>query len=396
MSHTGKEDVIGISLAASATAWGTETAIGAGDQVKFKTAPLPFGNASTSPEATTDAPFSAYIDSGNIESADVEVPIEYRFNPATGPAPWDEMLMAAIYNATTSTQQGGTAAYLHTGTITGSHGISYDPVRFFSIAQRMTAESGYEYLSAPSWQANGFEIKSETGKPLTITFKGVANRIIQASAVNGATQFGNLTVLTSGRKCYHYHLDNTRTGCDDSGVWLAKAAASGASPATFDNTTYTKTESFTISYDPKLAPTFTDSRYSDQPTPDGMGELKVTIKWPKVTDALYAMMPADIKAWEADTEAYYHFRARWQWATAIESTYYPYLEVGMPKLQPTKVTMQVEAGKRVPLEAEFMGLVPVETTNLPTNFLYGGGAAGAAMDPIYIAMMNTATAALIA
>jgi hypothetical protein len=396
MAFTGKEAEVGIALAASATAWGTETAIGAGDGVTFETSPLPAGNPSTEVEKTIDTPFGAYVDSGNVEAADVPVDISYRFNSGTGPAPQNELLMSCLYNATTSTQQAATAAYLHTGTITGSHGISYAPVRFFSISERIAAQSGYKYKSAPSWQPNGFELKSEAGKPLTLSFKGVANRIIFASAVNGSTQHGNLTYMDRGRKCYHYHLDNTRTNCTNAGLWFAKAAAAGASPATFAATEIVHPESITISYDPKLAGTFTDARYSDQPTPDSMGELKVSIKWPKLTDALYAQLPTDLKAWESDTESYYHFRARWQWATAIATTYYPYLEIGMPKLQPTKTTFQIVAGKRVPLECELIGLAPNEVTNLPTCFLYGGGAAGAAMDPIYAAIMSPSTAALIA
>ena len=56
----------------------------------------------------------------------------------------------------------------------------------------------------------------------------------------------------------------------------------------------------------------------------------------------------------------------------------------------------VEAGKKIPLELTFEALAPTAYSHLPVCFQYVGGASGAAFDPIYIAIQNTTTTALIA
>lgn len=393
MGWDGKHSNFAAVLAASAQTWGTEQAIGAGAGIAVPSIPLPFGSPAAKTEETTDTPFPAYMENGNVDPIEYSPELPLRATSSTSHSPVDEALMSALYTGTTATQQAGTAAYLHTGTIASGHAIAYLPNRWFTLCRRDEKASGYAYLSAPSAQVSGFTLSSSAGEALKFTPKFVCNKIVKDSATNGATQWGNVTYLDKARKYQHHHLS---TVAASSGVWFAASAAEGASPVTFDSTVLVHPSELTIEYDPKLSGYHTDSRYSEQPEGDGMGSIKVTMKFPKMLDAFYSGILASLKSWESDTETYYHLRARWTWGSAIASTYYPYIEVGLPRLRPVEAKFDVEAGKKIPLELTFEALAPTAYSHLPTCFQYVGGASGAAYDPIYISIMNQTSTALIA
>ena len=392
MAWDGKHSNFAAVLAASGQTWGTEQAIGAGSGIAVPSIDFPFGSPAAKAEETTDTPFPAYMENGNVDPIEFSPELALRATSSTSKSPVDQMLMAALYNATTATQQGLTAAYLHTGTISSNHAIAYLPTRWFTLARRDEKSSGYAYLSIPSALVAGFTLSSAAGEALKFTPKLICNKVVKDSATNGATQWGAVTYLDKARKYQHHHLSTN----SESGVWFAKSASEGSAPVTFDATTLVHPSELTIEYDPKLSGYHTDSRYSERPEGDGMGSIKVTLKFPKMLDAFYAGILADLKNWESDTESYYHLRARWTWGSVIASTYYPYIEVGLPRLRPVEAKFAVEAGKRIPLELTFEALAPTAYSHLPTCFQYVGGASGTAFDPIYIAIMNQTSTALIA
>jgi hypothetical protein len=394
MSWTGKETALAATLAASGQTWGTTQAPAAGDGVKVKSLSFPLGAAKVESMPQTDIGWSTYLNEGNVEGLEFGVePDVLRYTSAVTAAPMDEMLMSVLYGATTAAKISANYAYLHTGTIASNHALSSTISRWFSLAAQYKLDAGTNtFLTFPSWLPTGFEWSSEAGNPVKVSIKGIANKVTRNDSTTSGG-WASVTYLDTQRSVQHYHLATDPT---ISGIWLAVANAEGQSAVSFTNANLVHPSSVSITFDRKIEATYTDSRYSDMPRDNGFAECKVKMKFPYYTDALETLFDANLKAWEAGTQSFYHFRGRWQFPTAIESTYYPYYEIGIPKLRLANVTRQVEAGKIIGLEAEFEALAPQASTNLPNQFKYVGGSAGSAFDVLYLAIMNNTSAALIA
>lgn len=393
MAWSGKETKLAATLAASGQTWGTTQAPAAGDGLKTASVKFPLGLQKVETLPQTDIAFPSYVSSGNVEGLDYSIePDALRFNSATTAHPLDEVLMGLLYNGTTATQQGATAAWLHTGTIASNHALANTNSRWFSLAVRYAKDSGYSYLSMPSWMPTGFEWTSDTGSPVKISLKGIGNKVEKDNSTVSAG-FGNVTDLEVNRVVQHYHLSTDAT---NSGVWLAQANAEGGSAVSFTNANLVHPSSISISFNRKMEAVFTDSKYSDAPRDNGFAECKVKMKFPVYTDGLETLIDAVAKTWETGSEVYYHLKSRWQFPTVIASTYYPYYEFGIAKLRITNINRNVDAGKMISLEIEAEALAPLGSTNLPNQFKYVGGASGTAFDMIYLSIMGTTTTALIA
>lgn len=397
MSWSGKETLFSGTLAASGQTWGTTQAPAAGDGIKVKSLNFPLGAPKVDAVPQTDIGWSTYLNEGNVEQIEFAIePDVFRYCSATTASPLDEALMGLLYGATTATKTSATYAYLHTGTIASNHALSNTVNRWLTLAAQYKKDAGtYTYLSMPSWQPIGFEWSSEAGNPVKVSIKGIANKVERDnSTVSGA--FTNITYLDTQRAVQHYHLTTDATA----GIWVAQASPEGSAAVTFDSTCLVHPQSVSISFSRKMEATYTDSRYSDAPKDNGYAECKVKMKFAYYTDTLETLFDAALKAWETATsdsdKKFYHFRGRWVFPDAIESTFFPYYEIGIPKLRLTNVTRQVEAGKIISLEAEFDALAPQSSTNLPACFTQVGGSAGSAFDVLYIAIQSKSQTALIA
>ncbi|MFZ5426675.1 MAG: hypothetical protein ACOZEN_06850 [Thermodesulfobacteriota bacterium] len=388
MAWTGKEHGFAAAIAASSETWGTEQSLAAGDGIKVAEGNMPFGEQSAKVEETTDNGWPQYVDFGNVENLDFSMDFEPRFCSSTSKSPMDEMLFACLASGTTATQQAATAAYLHTQTIASNKSLADTVSRWFTLASKWAKTSGSSYLSIPSWQPSGFEWVSEAGQPVKVSVKGIGNKVLRDSATISGS-WSNVTYLDTSRKVFHHHIGST-------GCWLAASAAVGASPVTFGTGQAVQPSKLSISLDRKHEAVYTTQKYSDQPSDNGFTEIKVSITFPQYTDANETLLDAALKSWESGTETYFHLRTRWTFGTVIASTYYPYYEIGLPMLMPTSVKRDTSAGKRVEHTVEFIGLTPTAYAHLPTCFQYAGGASGASIDAMYLAVMNQTTAALIA
>jgi hypothetical protein len=387
MAWTGKEHGLAAALAPASAAWGTEQALAAGDGIKVSENPVPFGEPSVKVEETTDNGWPQYVDLGNVEDVNFSVEFEPRYCSGTAASPMDELIFACLASGTTATQQGTTPAYLHTQTIAGGKSLADSVGRWFTIAARWAKTNGASYLSVPSWQPSGLEVTSEAGKPLKISVKGLGSRVLRDSPVISGS-WSNVTYLDTTRKVHHSHIGPT-------GCWLAQSAQIGGTPVAFDDSCAIKPSHITISLDRKYESVFTTTAYSDQPSDNGFTDIKVTLKFPKVTDANESLIDAALKRWEDGVETYFHLRVRWTFPTAISGSYYPYYEIGLPMLMPTKVERKTQAGKRVEHEVQFMALRPPATSHLPSCFRYAGGTSGDTADALYLAVQNNTSATII-
>ena len=109
MGWDGKHSNLAAVLAASGQTWGTEQAIGAAAGIAMPSIDFPFGSPAAKAEETTDTPFPAYMENGNVDPIDFSPEMALRATSSTSKSPVDQMLMSALYNGTTATQQGATA-----------------------------------------------------------------------------------------------------------------------------------------------------------------------------------------------------------------------------------------------------------------------------------------------
>src|SRR5574343_1503944 len=118
---TGKDTKLGVTLAASATAWGTTQVPAASDGVKQKTMNVPFGYPNISIQETTDDGWKSYVDMGNVDAIDFSLePDARRFCSATTSNPIDEVLMSLCYASTSAVKTSANYAYLHTALLGGA------------------------------------------------------------------------------------------------------------------------------------------------------------------------------------------------------------------------------------------------------------------------------------
>lgn len=397
MGFSGKDTQFAAVIESSATAWGTATAVGAGSMIKLNKTGPPIALPEYKIRETTDSAWMEKVDQGDVKGVSYTLECPLVYNNTTGTDPVTGLLLSLLTAGDLSTQQGVTAAYLHTQTITSGRSLADTVSRFATLAWRMKLiGAGYAYAELPSWQPFSFELSSKGGgtDPVMLKIEGIADRAVTdlntVPAVNTATPWGNVTDL-SLPQVHHRHIG--ATGC-----WWAKSAAVGGSPVTFDATTVINPSAITIKMNRKFEGKQTTTMYIDQPYDNDFVDLTVELEFNKMADTWWTNFIDNQKHFEeSGVEAAYHFRPRWTYPTAIATTYYPYWEIGLPRLICMDTPeLLADAGKVMPYKLKLVGARPSATSHLPVNFLYAGGAAGAARDAMYVAVMDAKVAAYIA
>ena len=396
---TGKNAKLSMSLAGSATAWGTTQVSAASDGVKQKTMNVPFGEPSVIIQETTDDGWKTYVDIGNVTSVDFSIePDGYRFCSATTSNPLDEALMSCCYDETSAVLVGSSDAYLHTAKIAGD-GLAMTVDRWFSITGAILNDAGtWSTQTIQSWQPTGFTWSSEAGNdPVKLTVKGMGNRVLldDSSVIAGVD---DITYTDVTRLCHHYHLCSGNDA--GAGVWMVEANDDGGSPVTLTIANEVNPSKISFEIDRKMEPQFTTCQWGEQARDNGFTSCVVKMSFPYVTDTLQAMFEPNLKGWEDGTVAnqkYFHLRARWVFPEEIETGFKPYIEFGFSKLRITKIDKKVEASKVIGYDLEFEALRPTAITQLPACFKNAGSAtAGTFRDTFYVAIQSNTTTALIA
>jgi hypothetical protein len=398
MPWSGKDTDFAAVLAASATAWGTSTDLIAASRILVNKTGPPLALPEYKVRETTDTAWPEQLDQGDVKGVEYTIEIPLSYNNTTGVDPITQILFAVLTTGDLSTQQGGTAAYLHTLGIVSGQALTDYILRFATLCWRLKLRgAGYAYAEIPCWQPESFEIESKGGgtDPVMLRIKGKGDKVVTdlsaSAANNGATEWttaGNPVILP---QVHHRHIGAT-------GAWWAKSAAVGASPVTFDATTYLNPSRILIKGDRKHDAKPTTTMYIDQPYDNGFAELSVELEFDRITDAFWTGIMDDQKAFEeTGVEVAYHFRPRWTYPTAIATTYFPYFEFGFPRLVVLNgPELAAEAGKVMPFKLQLSALRPTAIAHIPTCFQYAGGAAGAARDAMYLAVMDAKVAAYIA
>lgn len=382
--------------------WGTEVALGANCGIKIDKPILPVGVPNAKIEETIDCSWPDAVDFGNIDNLSLDIPVNPRHVYTNALDPITQMLLSVLYGGGTTikTQQGASALWLHTGAIASGHALQDDCTKFFTIGQRVLGSAVNSMRSVRSWQPSGFVWESKAGEPVLLTLKGLGDKVVYGSSVNQDTQYNAVTYTEPKNRVHHHHLRGAGDTTD--GLWLKMYAASdegGAQLTNFDQSHCLQSISgCTLTVDRKHDPYFTDAQTTDQPNSNGFNEITVQLRWELMSDWLYQNLEYAIKYWEgnpaASAQNYFMMRSRWTMPQALATTYRGWYEFGLPKLMPTEMKNAGSPGKRYDVDVTFKALRPPSSTHLPNEFLYVGGAAGAAFDAIYLAVANAYASAV--
>ena len=306
-----------------ASTWGTAVACGANDGVLLKGDSL-----KKSIEAIVDdslgQPYAENQDQGAIK-AEGNLSAYLRYDSL------DVLLALAMGSTQAPTQQGGSAAYSNTiklaDTLDGLFG---------TLAVNKVVNI-FEYTAA---KIAGFTIKGETGKPLEIEFETLCNDELITSAVNTLGTFANVTYAEKANRALFsqgvFRLN------DQSGAGLVDGDK--VSPVSFE-----------LSFKRKLKGEYVagGSNKIDEPTNDGLPEIKLKLTLPRYTATTY------LTALGADTRKKMDIVFT---GGLIAATYYRIFKLQFPHLALINAEAATEVGQiKHPLEFECLATATAPT-----------------------------------
>jgi hypothetical protein len=302
-----------------AATWATAVACGANDGVLI----LP-PSLKKSREDYVDDSLGFYFpqdsDTGEVK-AEGDMPAYLRYDSL-------DLLVALAMGSTggAPTQQGTTAAYAQTFSLAENiDGI------FATLAlwKKINVE---EYTTI---KVAGFTIEGEVGRPLKITFHLIASNMTTNSSTNDLTSFNNVTYFETGNRVLF-----------NQGVFRMNdqsAAALGSGDVIYPN-------KFTLTFKRKMSGVYGAGGsfdIIDEPTNDGLPEMKLTLEFPRYTSDAY------FTDWDNETpkKADITFTGK-----TIETPYDRQFKVEFPHLKLASVEAPVEPGIiKHPLEFNVLG-----------------------------------------
>lgn len=313
--------------------WGTAVACGALNGLLILNEQVKGG-----PEYEPDDSLQTWAKQGDLGAkkyeGDLIAPMRYR---GLG------LLMAcAMGTAGTPAQQGGTAAYLHTLQLATSTEGTFGTLAF---------DKGHSVWEYASCKVEGFTIKGEAGKPLTIAFHLVCNDLARntSSGTNNNTTMASVTVPDTQRRVHMRQ-----------GVFRINGQTGDA----FDSDDIIYPSAFELVFKRKLSRDHVaGSDAIQEPLNDGKPDITLKLDFPKYTADTY--LDAFVN------ETYQKMDIKFTGAQ-ISGAYYYGLNLYFPNLKCTNAEAAIAGpGKIVhPLEFDCLGCdsAPTGMTALTVPF----------------------------
>ncbi|GAB4486017.1 MAG: hypothetical protein OHK006_13200 [Thermodesulfovibrionales bacterium] len=302
-SATGSEIKAAVK---KASAWGTAVAVGANNGLLIRPS-----NIKKDRPSEIDDSLGLYFpkdsDIGEIK-AEGSVEAWLRYDSL-------DLMIALAMGATggAPTQQGATPAYAQKFTLANTLDGLFAT---FCINNQINIDE------CPSLKVTGFTIKGEVGKALSITFDVVAIDKITGSVTNTLVTFANVTYFETANRVLY-----------SQGVIRMNAQSGGALGS--GDTIYPR--SFELSFKRKMSGVYGAGSFDkiDEPTNDGLPEVKLKLEFPRYTSAGY------FTDWDANAAKKLDMTFT---GGLIASTYYRTFKISLPNLKFAGVDLPIEQG----------------------------------------------------
>lgn len=252
---------IGVNISAAikkAAVWSTPVACGAGNGVLIQPPTMKLSRDDMVDDSLGTY-FAKAADMGQTAVGGVSIPAYLRYDSL-------DLLIGLAMGATggAPVQQGATAAYAQSFTLADSlDGL------FGTFAVN---KDGVYVEELPSLKITGFTIKGEVGKPVQITFEGIANDKRYDSVTNTGASFANVTYTETENRVLYRH------------CVMRMNAQSGGALAAGDKI---YPSSFELSFKRAMSGVYGVSGFDtiDEPTNDGKPEVTLRLEFPRDTAA---------------------------------------------------------------------------------------------------------------